>query len=319
MVSASLRWVIQTKIRGGALIPTSDPSNRAREYLRQMGFDASLVGDLNLLQERHGNRLFRIQIGSSSHILKVFGDPTSAREVQCYALLRKLGVPTIPVCGETENALLLEDLSDSDDLGLASDEDVERADVGEAVAGWYRSLHQAGARILAKGRPLPSFLRREIDEVTPGAILDVGRQVRSSNWDRWVHLANSIERIKDEARSCDETLAYNDFHWTNLALTRNADPIRVVVFDYHLLGIGLRYSDWRNVAGSLRSRARDAFIGTYGEVDEKERVLDRLLAPLHALVVALQRPEFPSWGRDSLELVETGQIHTRTEQVLDLM
>ena len=319
MVSASLRWVIQTKIRGGALIPTSDPSNRAREYLRQMGFDASLVGDVNLLQERHGNRLFRIQIGSSSHILKVFGDPTSAREVQCYALLRKLGVPTIPVCGETENALLLEDLSDSDDLGLASDEDVERADVGEAVAGWYCSLHQAGSKLLAEGRPLPSFLHREIDEVTPETILELGRRVQSSNWNRWVHLANSIQAIKDEARSCDETLTYNDFHWTNLALTRNAAPIRAVVFDYHLLGIGLRYSDWRNVTGSLRSRARDAFITAFGAVDEKERVLDSLLAPLYALVTAFRRRNFPSWGRESLELAETGQIHARAEQALALM
>lgn len=284
-----------------------------------MGFDASRVGNVDLLQERNGNRLFRIQMGGSSYVLKVFGDPDSAREIQCYTLLQELVVPTIPLYGETENALLLKDLLNCDSLRLATEEDVERAEVGEAVAAWYRSLHQAGARILAKGRPLPSFLRREIDEVTPEAILDVGRQVRSSNWERWVHLANSIDGIKDEAISCDETLMYNDFHWTNLALTRNMAPTGAVVFDYHLLGIGLRYSDWRNVTGSLRSLARDAFIGTYGEVDEKERVLDRLLAPLHALVVALQRPKFPSWGRDSLELVETGQIHTRTEQVLDLM
>ena len=310
---------IQTTIRGGAAIPTCNPSNHAREHLRQMGFDASRVGNVDLLQDRHGNRLFRIQMGSSPYILKVFGDPAFAREVRCYALLQKLGVPTMRLCGETENSLLLEDLSNSDHLRLASEEDIARAEVGEAVAVWFRSLHQAGSNLLADGRPLPSFLWREIDQVTPETILELGRQAQSSNWDRWVHLANSIERIKDEAQSCDETLTYNDFHWTNLALTRNAAPIRAVLFDYHLLGVGLRYSDWRNVAGSLRSRARDAFIGAFGEVDEKERVLDRLLAPLHALVVALQRPKFPSWGRDSLELVETGQIHTRTEQVLDLM
>ena len=318
-VSVSPRRVIQTKIRGGALIPTCDPSSHAREHLRQMGFDTSRVGHVNLMQERHGNRLFRIQKGRFSYILKLFGDAASAREVQCFALLRRLGVPTIPVCGETENALLLEDLSKSDYLRLASEEDVERAEVGEAVADWFSSLHHAGSKSLAEGLPFPSFLHREIDEVTPETILELGRRVQSSNWNRWVHLASSIEAIKDEARSCDETLTYNDFHWTNLALTRNAAPIRAVVFDYHLLGIGLRYSDWRNVTGSLRSRARGAFITAFGAVDEKERVLDSLLAPLYALVVAFRRTNFPSWGRESLELAETGQIHARTEHALALM
>ena len=284
-----------------------------------MELDASQVGDVDLLQERHGNRLFRIRLGSSSYVLKVFGDPASRREIHSYALLQDLGIPTIPLCGKTEEALLLRDLSSDSDLRLASEEDVEQAEVGEAVAGWYRSLHQAGSGLLADGRPLPSFLWREIDQLTPEAILDLGRQVQGQNRDRWVHLADSIEGIKDAAKSCDETLTYNDFHWTNLALTRDATDARAIVFDYHLLGVGLRCSDCRNVAGSLGSGARDAFIAAFGEVDEKERVLDSLLAPLYALVVAFQRPKFPSWGRESLELAESGQIHARVEQALDLM
>ena len=158
-------------------------------------------------------------------------------------------------------------------------------------AGIVRFIRPS-SKLLAEGRPLPSFFIRR-DEVTPETILELGRRVQSSNWNRWVHLANSIEAIKDEARSCDETLTYNDFHWTNLALTRNAAPIRAVVFDYHLLGIGLRYSDWRNVTGS---QIRASFITAFGAVDEKERVLDSLLAPLYALVVAFRRTNFPSSG-----------------------
>lgn len=56
-----------------------------------------------------------------------------------------------------------------------------------------------------------------------------------------------------------------------LAFSRELEPsVRAVVYDYHLLGIGLAYSDCRNVAGSLGERVQSAFWEAYGSVDERE-------------------------------------------------
>ena len=144
-------------------------------------------------------------------------------------------------------------------------------------------------------------------------------RIRGPYQSRWVTLADNIDRIRNAAITSDETLTYNDFHWTNLALSRNVEPIRAVVFDYHLLGLGLRYSDSRNVTGSLGPVAADAFRSAYGETDPRERVLDDLIAPLYALVEAFRRPGFPSWAEECLKLAESGEIHNRAERVMGML
>ncbi len=286
--------------------------------LAKMGFDTSHLEKVEPIQERHGNRLFRIALEGSSYILKVFGDPDASREVGAYALLKDLGVPTLRVIARTNDALLLEDLEVSKHLRPAGEDDIGKAEVGVALAAWYRALHDTDSRLWT-GQPGPSFLRREIDELTPASILEVASKVRGSDQSKWVTLADNIDRIKNAAMTSAETLTYNDFHWTNLALSRNEKPIRAVVFDYHLLGLGLRYSDCRNVTGSLGPDAADAFRSAYGETDPREKTLDDLMAPLYALVEAFRRPRFPSWAEASLELAETEEIHSRLDRVMEVL
>ena len=229
-----------------------------------------------------------------------------------------LGVPTLRVVARTNTAILLEDLAASRQIRLAREEDAGRAEVGVALAAWYRALHDAGSR-LGTARVDLSFLWREIDELNAGSIMEVASKVGGSNRSRWATLANNIDRVKDAAKASSETLTYNDFHWTNLALSREEKSTSAVVFDYHLLGLGLRYSDYRNATGSLGPDAAAAFRSTYGETDPRERTLDDLMAPLYSLVEAFRRPRFPSWGRASLKLAEAGEIHRRFEKVLDIL
>ena len=286
--------------------------------LEEMGIDTNHPEKVEPIPKSHWNRLFRISLGGSSYVLKVFGDPHASREAGAYALLMDLGVPTLRVVARTNTAILLEDLAASRQIRLAREEDAGRAEVGVALAAWYRALHDAGSR-LGTARVDLSFLWREIDELNAGSIMEVASKVGGSNRSRWATLANNIDRVKDAAKASSETLTYNDFHWTNLALSREEKSTSAVVFDYHLLGLGLRYSDYRNATGSLGPDAAAAFRSTYGETDPRERTLDDLMAPLYSLVEAFRRPRFPSWGRASLKLAEAGEIHRRFEKVLDIL
>jgi hypothetical protein len=102
----------------------------------------------------------------------------------------------------------------------------------------------------------PGFLEREVNSLDAETIIRIGKQLGLNHDLVWTLAAKHIEAIKDAMRSLPETLNYNDFHWTNLALSRRSVPsLRAVVYDYHLLGIGLCYSDCRNVVGSLGDRA----------------------------------------------------------------
>ncbi|MCY3801844.1 MAG: phosphotransferase [Chloroflexi bacterium] len=274
------------------------------------------MGEVEQIQERYHNRLLRITLDGSTYILKVFGDPRAAREVGAYDLLQGLGVPTLHTVARTNDALLLGDVDASTHLRLAREEDVEKSEVGVALAGWYRTLHRAGSR-LQTNRIKPSLLWREIGELTTASVLEVASRVGGSDQSEWVTLADNIDGIKNAAIASGETLTHNDFHWTNLALTRNEKPIRAVVFDYHLLGLGLRYSDCRNVTGSLGPDAADAFWSAYGATDPREKILDDLTAPLYVLVEAFRRPKFPSWAEQSLKLAETGEIHNRFDRLME--
>ena len=155
--------------------------------------------------------------------------------------------------------------------------------------------------------------------MTHASIMDVAARVRGSDSTKWSILAGNIERVRNAVMASAETLTYNDFHWTNLALSRNGRRIKAVVFDYHLLGLGMRHSDCRNVTGSLGPDAADAFRFAYGETDPGEEVLDELVAPLCALVEAFQRHRFPSWAKARLKLAETGEIHNRLDRVIEIM
>ena len=297
----------------------TDSTEIARAALANMGFDTARLDNVDPIREKHGNRLFRIILQGSSYILKVFGEPEASREICAYSLLEDIGVPTLHVIARTNDALLLEDLEVSDHLRLAHEEDIGKPEVGVAVAEWYRTLHNAGSPDRLAVDPRSSFLRREIDALTHASIMDVAARVRGSDKKKWSILAGNIDRVRNAVMSSAETLTFNDFHWTNLALSLNGGRIRAVVFDYHLLGLGMRYSDCRNVKRSLGPDAVNAFRSTYGKTDPREEILDELVAPLCALVEAFQRPRFPSWAKASLELAETGEIHSRLDRVFEVM
>lgn len=305
-------WVVAQKPAQGK---ATGAKPRDAEVLRSLGLDPAET-TVHLMQERHGSHLYRVWTGAQSYVLKWFGDAEQSIEVRSYALLQGLGVPTLPVYGQTEHALLLEDLETSPTWRLAREADVDREETGVAVAHWYRALHAAGERLLAGPEGIPPFLTREVDALNPETILEIGQKLDLAHDPVWALAAETIEALKGAMRALPETLNYNDFYWSNLALSRETEPaLRAIVFDYHLLGIGLRYSDCRNVAGSLGERAAAAFWGAYGAVDERERVLDGPASMLYGLLVAVRRPQFPRWAEGLVDAVRSGELERTLARV----
>jgi len=275
--------------------------------------------------QRHGNRLYRVRCAERSYVLKVFDQPAQATEVRSYALLQEIGVPTLPVYGRTENAILLEDLSVSPTWRLAEETDVERPETGAAVAKWYLTMHARGEELLAGSAEIPSFLQREADQLDGQSITATGKKLGLGQNLAWKLAAVHIQALKEAMRSLPETLNYNDFHWSNLALQRcgaaalRRGELRAVVFDYHLLGIGPRYSDCRNVVGSLGKRAARAFWEAYGPVDEREAILDEPISILYGLQVASRRPRLPEWARAGMQKVESGELERSLRRALEIV
>ena len=288
--------------------------------LRRLGIDPADVAEASLIHEGPGSRVYRIVTARGSLILKWFTESAQANEVRCYALLQRHSVPTLATRGWTEDAILLEDLESSPSWRPATAVDVESPDVGVAVAEWYRALHAAGRRVLASPEERPAFLQREADALTPAVVLETGRKLGLAAGPIWRLAAASIEALGDAMRALPETLNYNDFHWSNLALSRQqGQPLQAIVYDYHLLGIGPAYSDCRNVTSALSGRAATAFMEAYGPVDEQEALLDAPVSVLFALSVAVQRPQLPAWSAALLRSIENGQLERDLRRALEAL
>ena len=288
--------------------------------LTRLGLDPAEVVQASLIHEGHASRVYRIGTAQGSLILKRLTESAQGNEVQAYALLQKHSVPTLVTRGWTENAILLEDLESSPLRRLATAVDVESPAVGVAVAKWYRALHAAGRRVMESPEEKPSFLRREVDALTPLRVLETGKKLGFAARAVWRLAADSIEALVEAMRALPETLNYNDFHWTNLALSRQRrQPLQAVLYDYHLLGIGLSYSDCRNVTTGLRGEAVTAFTDAYGPLDEQEALLDAPVSVLFALSVAVQRPQLPDWSVALIRGINDGELERDLRRALEIL
>ncbi len=281
---------------------------KADGVLKGLGLEPDTFSQAVLLSQRHGHAVWRVSSHQRSRILKWLPAGKARIEISTYQLLRSLGVATLPLYASSEEAILIEDLDHSPTWRLVQESDVSRAEVGRAVARWYRQFHAAGAELVSK-TGAPAFLKREADELTPESIRATGRALGLGHHPLWEQAAGMINQIKSALESMSLTLNYNDFYWTNLALSRQegTDP-QAIVFDYHLLGIGMRYSDCRNVTFSLAGAAVDAFWQEYGYCDPREVLLDRPLAALYDLHMAAREPRPPAWAQESIQEVRSGQL-----------
>jgi len=285
----------------------------ADDVLSKLGLALVETANVSAIYQKHDYALYRVQAAGTSYVVKWFGGPEHI-EIPAYCLLRECGVPTLPVHGLMEHALLLEDLAVSPVWRLATAEDVERAEVGRAVAAWYRRFHEARCRL----PEMPSFLAREVDALTPDGIQEIGIRLEMTELPIWQLAADFLEALRSAFRAFPETLNYNDFHWTNLALTRE-EPLRAVVFDYDLLGIGPVYCDIRKVLSSLGESAQGTFREVYGPVDEQIAVFDRPLSVLYSLLVAIRQPILPAWAQGCAQEACDGSLEHMLRKAIDCL
>jgi hypothetical protein len=282
--------------------------------LEELEVSPARIGAKETLSERHGYRVWRMTIGGEGRVLKWLPAEAATREIGGFELLRRLGVPTIPVYGQTRNALLLEDLTRSSAWRLADAGDLISPEVGAAVADWYRQLHAAGEKLLADD--CPSFLRRASDELTPDSLREAARDLGGSDAPVWTRAVEHLDLLRAAAARLSLTLNYQDFYWTNLALSR-ARPLAAVVFDYDRLGIGMRYSDCRNVESSLGESARETFRRGYGECDQREKVIDGPLATIGALVGVSRLDSLPKWAEEMRCSALNGELLRDLERAVE--
>lgn len=267
------------------------------EALRELGLQNCAY---TLLQEKEGIRVARVWRQGIPYIIKFFQAADFRREIANYRILAALGVPTLKVHAQTSSALLLEDAAHSPLYRLGTPEDLRDSAVARRIADWYRLLHQKGYAYAARHG---ADLYDEASVFTREAIAQIQQKTGTQGAPAWKALEERFAAIVQLLQSVPQTLTYNDFYFTNLAVAK--DLSSAMMFDYNLLGRGYAYADVRNVTASLEEEARQAFLAAYGALNPLEARLDRVVSTVVTLHFACQRKTFPTWAAAELERVST--------------
>lgn len=267
---------------------------------------------LEEIQNKDGIYLFRIAYENKHFVLKYFLNDEHAREIKNYSILKELNIPTIKAHASTGRALLLEDLEKSKRYRLGKDSDLSDTKVAKVLAAWYIDLHTKGAKYIYENG---SNLYREFDVVTRENIDLIKNKSNTSDNRVWDLILDNYDLIFSKIGYLKETLTYNDFYWTNLAVGN--DGKEAIMFDYNLLGVGFKYNDIRNVCSSLSEEAGRAFIEEYGAINEEEKIINDGISPLVTLIFAYRRPKFPNWAQESLNTIHSGELEKAIERILD--
>jgi hypothetical protein len=269
--------------------------------------------DLQEIQNKDGIYLFRIVYENKNYVLKYFLNDEYTREIKNYSILKELNIPTIKVYACTDRALLLEDLKKSRKYRLGKDSDLMDIEVARALAAWYSDLHSKGAKYISQNG---GNFYREFDVVTKENIDLIKNKSNTKDNKVWKLIFDNYDLIFSKIGNLEETLTYNDFYWTNLAVSN--DKKEAIMFDYNLLGVGFRYNDIRNVCSSLSEEAGRVFIEEYGVINEDEKIIDDGISILVTLIFAYKRPKFPKWAQESLAAIYNGELEKAIERILDL-
>lgn len=255
----------------------------------------------DVISDSDGILVVRGTLGGDPVVVKRYAAPQHRREIANYALLGRLGVPTLPVLGSGPDWLVL---ADAEDAGyrLGTPDDLYEPHVARLLARWYAALHAAGESLDAATL---AGLYSELDVVDAAGLARIA--------DRWPELALQVAWAQDRLPAwrriladLGRTLTYNDFWYTNLAV--HWTGASALMCDHNLLGAGLRSSDVRNVTVSLSEQAASAFRDEYAaraaadgvRIDPRETEVDEPLAHLATLVFAAEAEQTPSWAADSL-------------------
>lgn len=281
----------------------------AAEQLSIMGFPNA---SFSLLREKDGITVCRVRSGDRRLVLKHFADEEDRREIENYRILNRLGIQTIPLIAHTDQAILLEDMESSLQYRLGIPQDLDDPQVTASLAAWYRKLHDTGRSFVKEHG---SLLYDETDLITRESIFFVSTQSKTVSAPVWEFLRQRFDDVMGRIRSAKRTLAYNDFYYTNLIVSK--DKSEAFMFDYNLLGKGYVLSDLRNVTYHMSEAAAQAFLTAYGSYDEDEIIIDRVASALTTLIFACRREEWPEWADEPLDKVRSGELLQDVKHLLN--
>ena len=266
---------------------------------------------ISRIRSKAGVHVFKLVSEDVSYVMKYYDNDEDSREIKNYEILESLGVPILKKYGATSDSILIEHIDSIENFRLGTLEDLKIPGVVTAIAQWYKKLHNAGNQYNNLGD-----MYFEFDNLTFENLHFIMERSDTGNLEFWEYLFNNLSELGTAISNLEYTLTYNDFFWTNMAVSY--DCSKIIMFDYNLLGRGYRYADIRNVCSTLSREAVDVYLDEYGSISTREMVIDEAVSDLHTLIEAYSRDDFPTWAESSLNKLMSGESYIKLKTALEM-
>lgn len=267
--------------------------------------------EIKVISNKEGIIACAVYTKDESYFLKYFENVEYRREITYYKLLNNLGVKTIKVIDSCKTSILLENIKSSNKYRLATKEDMNHPEVVKSLALWYKDLHTKGYNHLLENSDVEFY--SEINLLTSDNVSMVRLKSGYDNDDFWYKFEKSLTSVQEYIKK-NKTLTYNDFYYVNMVVSN--DLKEAFMFDYNLLGEGLKYFDVRNVSYWLTDDNKNLFLQNYGTYNENEVLINDILSPIIGLVIAYRREIFPDWAESDRNDLLSGNLLKKLENFL---
>ena len=224
------------------------------------------VSEIKEIRYKDGIFVGQVDINNKNVIVKFFEKHEHAIEIENYALLNKLNVPTPIIFNTSKNLIVMENLNLNPNYHLATEKDLQNEKTIKNLARWYKKLHNAGKQI-----NLDNFYS-ELDFINKENLTNLISIIPDCK--NLELMINNIDAIENKIKSLNLTITYNDFDRENMI----AGDELSMMYDHNKLGKGLAYFDIKNVCFMLSPEMQKAFIEEYGNVNEIEKIARNLAA-----------------------------------------
>ena len=282
---------------------------------------AKPIRQFRLINAKNGVYVYKCLYDGAPAVVKYFEKEDDRREILNYRILTQHGIPTIRTFALGKAAVVMEDISVSEDWRLGAPEDLEDADVARSLACWYFTFHENGTAVSEL-----NTLYFEYDSFTEANFKILIPKFPEAK-ELFQFLLTHYAKLRELIYKPSFTLTYNDFYWVNFVVRK--DKKAAMMFDYNLLGKGYRYSDFRNVCWPMSEVAKTAFMDEYNrlyfdkhghnrtEADEIERRIDDVAGDLFQLVLAFtEKADSPNWAKEAKNEAQNGNLLSKVKQLL---
>lgn len=268
-----------------------------------------IFNTLSLIRNKDGVSVWRVATNTDSYVMKCFDKTEYRCEITNYQLLNSLGVPTLKVIANTDCSIIIEDIERSE-YRLGTADDMNDPNVAKLIAAWYKTLHNNGRKYANTHDFIDEFYRLTIDNIKM-----VQSKTGTEGLRVWQVIEDNFEQIISSIMELPRTLAYTDFHYSNLSVAR--DGSSALIFDYNFFYKSYVYSDIRNICWSLSEESKAAFLSVYGGYDEREVIIDDVADTLSGIVMDCQRKNFPKLAKNIAESINDERLLVAVGKLLE--